>query len=540
MLTRTVKRLFTLRSRLDWVPKIFKHPKYNKPDNIKRSQKIDNPEYVEFKQQERDMLRKLKEKETIMQFELKVSQIDQKGLFEFSTREIIHLLKVYGEDVSKKRALTMMVKNVLKTRGYELSIYQLNDFLKYTFMYNDKMDSKNFIIILGLLGSYIGPDNIQRDYVQESFKPSFFTEMHHQKKFVNILHLLLRNYRSEDAIRSVPQCKSLLERFLYKIIRVVAHAVRTEDPDLHLQSALHLLLVCSKYLPVGFYPDPKVIPYSVKYDRPPEVLQDKAWSEDVKALLSKVTAEIDYMKFRDISVYVEVHDRMGMLDNNTFDYASNCVQKTLNTIQQKNSTSTYIINRLALLHQISKNQNEKLNSLIKEALQTHMQDYIQDLVPQLESLKDSINNSWTRTSLDTQRTSSGMSNKLISDINQLPGVFITFHRLGLDTSQLKKILENVLTSFAGVLEIERVPLILEAIEMSKGKSEVVEKYLQRAAEWVSLDSRDVSTFKYLDSKQLVHFRDTVVKVLPMAQANMFDDLVHLLEDQINHSSRINS
>lgn len=531
MLVRSVKRLFTLRSRLDWVPRIFKDPKYTAPANINRKPKKETPEYLEFKEQQRKIMKKLNEKDTLLKFELRLSEINKMGLYDFSTRETLYLLRTYWDDRSKEEALKRMVKNIILHRGFELNIFQLNRIVKFTFLRKERMDVGVFSVLAGLLGSFLGPDPKQKSYIRDSFVPSYFESHANQKVFANLVHLLVENFKSQEPIHSVPQTKSVLDRFFYKYLQILVHHVGHTPEELHLPSNLHLLKMSSDLLPVGFFPDPKIIPNSHKYVRPEEVLQDKAWSEQVKSFLELLEKQVTHFKLRDLGVYLDVKSRLGALDDKTLENACKYVKNTLDMLDAKEKDPTYIINRLTCIHAASKGRHEKLNQLIKSAFEKNLASHIASCSSHLDSMTDSINSSWVEP-LRASDSPFVLNHKLVSDINQLPKVLNTANELKIKSPELTRLVKHVYSSFSGLLHAHLLPHVIYSLTWLDCQPEVNARLLELTKQWVSAET---SSFGFLKKDQVALLRNHVEHLVSKDKELGFDELVFTLNDKLNES-----
>ena len=417
MLTRTTKRFFTLRSKRDWVPRIFKHPKYNNPTAMKKAEKKETPEYKEFKKNEIEIFRKVNEKQMSLEFNTKVQNLHKMRLNDYTREEIIYFLKSFNPEKENNHLIMKLGREFLLKYGYDLNMFELNMIMKINFVNHSKMTVAEFVCISGILGKLIGPDTIDIPYIDDAFTPEFFKFLKNQKMFANMLLILSKNYKTNQAIHEKSKCQFILERLLFKTIRVITHKLKQENWEFNSFSLIHIFLICSEYLPVAYFPDSKIIPLSHQYERPSEVLLDKAWTEEVKSVGLKANKELNEAKLRDLAALIRIQMKTDTLDENSVKNITKEIEKSLRFLENNSFDVVYIVNRLVMVHIASTGKFEEINSVIVKTLKKNLKSYISKVEEELDQLINNIGKTWTDTNLNTKSNLKIENAKIILNLN---------------------------------------------------------------------------------------------------------------------------
>ena len=538
MLTRTIKQCFTLRSRLDWVPKIFKHPKYNTPGGVKRKQKKNTDEFNEYLKNQINNQRILEQTDLKLRYNEKIEQMKSLDLTKFTKNESIELLNMFIVKQEPNHAVARFAKDFLARYGYDLNIFELNLICKILFINKSKLNVTEYVQVTGLLGKYIGPDCVNWPYIDDDFSPEFFVYQKNQKMFANLLLMLEDNYQTEEPIRQKPNSRPLFELLLYTILRNISFYIKNGKRDLHYPSVLQVLAICSKHLPVGFYPDKKIIPLSHEYERPNEVLSDKAWSEEVSAILNLSMEQPQEFKIKHIALLVEISRKMNCLDDKMISGAIELLNSNLRFLKTVSFDTIYKVDRLATLARAGRGQAKELDSQIKSLIPRILGDYVVEMETELNELLGNISKSWANVSLNQKSSVKSKNHLIVSKLNNLFSNSVALKNLEISDPKLNQLLEKTLSSILGLLEKKRLPDILEVIGQLDCKPEVVCNVLNLVADWVNPAHSDWSTFSGLDKESMSNFKENIRILIEKYQLGSYEHLLFSIDHQLINSSVI--
>lgn len=540
MLARTARRTFTLKSRLDWVPRIFKLPKYNTPGGLQKRPRKQTPEQVEYLESQKDVRRRLAAKKVALRFEEKRRGLAKLDLTQYSKREVLRILQLHLAEGSVDATVTRFARQFFERHAYELNTFELNLVCKLVFFGKAKLGPADFVQVAGVLGKFVGPDPLELTYVSDSFCAEFFQQKRNQKMFANLLWLCHDSLLSEKALRSAAKPRALFERLLYRLLKALSHKVRDGERDFDFPSLAQVLAICSQVLPVGYYPDKKILPISHDYPRPPEVLSDKAWVEEVREVLRLCLDQASPLKLKHLASLVEIHRKMDALDEDFSARAVNLLKSSFDFLEKNSFDSVYIVNRLALVAEANAGKAPALDAEIKALAQGHLGPYAGEVESRLDFLLDRVGESWDPAGEKGQGSTESLRFQRIADLNNFVSDCAVFSRLGAWDSALGPLLERIFSSVLQSLEERRLPHVLELLDRTECRAGVSSAVLERVARWTNPLHSDWSSFSDLDSASLKSLQEKVQALLEKDKLPEFQGILYSIEHRMRDSSLLSN
>jgi hypothetical protein len=399
------------------------------------------------------------------------------------------------------------------------------------------MNPAEFVLITGMMGKFIGLDEVEISYVEESYQPEFFKSVQNQKIFANLLLLLEENIHTVDSIRQEPKCGSVFDLILYRIIRIISHRVKEGNAEFDYPSLLQVLLICSNNLSVGYFPDKKIIPISHKYERPPEVLLDKAWNQEVKHVLDSITQNMVNIKIKNLVNLTDGYQRINAFDENILKTILDSLKTNMNYIKENSYDSIYVVNRLSMILSKCPNTNEELNGFLKSTLSNCIDDYLS----QLDKDKDKLIQNYemfNQSNLSQKTLIKSENARINSNLNKFLSNYHILRKIGIQNSKADSLFKEICGTMLGLVDNQRIPDVIEFTQSNEVSSEFKENVLNRLGNWVDTNNIEWSSFKILDKNTMQKVKENVISIIKKDKLSTFEYIIFAIEHQLDISSKI--